>query len=122
MHSLFVVNKKLDKQYPRIKLLLTGVDEESRLEAARSQFELAKFVHSVNLLRWYGEIRNKGQYNKDCVFSVYRVIERKLGERAQIKAKIEKWFPSAEILEKHFAQSRKAKMKKNQIESTIPEH
>ena len=44
-------------------------------EIARIYILMPSYIHSINLVRWYGQFRNKGRYNKDTYFTARGQIE-----------------------------------------------
>ena len=76
MHAWTICNKKLDKEFPVFKKIVRDTPHDCRLEAVRRHAFFSTFMHSMNLLRWYGDIRNRGEYNKDCVFDVFEWIKK----------------------------------------------
>jgi hypothetical protein len=76
LHAWTICNKRLDKEFPIFKKIVRDTTHECRGEVIKKHMLFATFMHSMNLLRWYGDIRNRGEYNKDCVFDVFENINK----------------------------------------------
>ena len=95
LHAWTICHKKLDKECPNFKKIVRDTTTECRIEAIRRHMFYASMLHSINLLRWYGEIRNSGVYNKDCVFGVFEIISKLHEEYNLIEARFKKLkFPT----------------------------
>ena len=102
MHAWTICNKKLDKEFPVFKKIVRDTSHDCRSEAVRRHMVFATFMHSMNLLRWYGDIRNRGEYNKDCVFDVFENIIKVHEEQKVVKAKFKALgYPTVAQLKKH---------------------
>ena len=51
------------------------MDADFIKEAAAQHIRYTKFTHTLQLLRWYGKVRNKGEYNKDAFFVIIKIVE-----------------------------------------------
>lgn len=70
------------------------------MEVARDHMQLSKYVHLINLIRWYGLFRNDGRYNLTCLMTVFEKVDAYLANKETIHSKVKEWYPSVESLKK----------------------
>ena len=62
--------------------LISSLDAAAKEEAAAQHIRYTQFVHTAKLLRWYGTIKNEGDYEKDAFFAIFG----RLGEARALRA------------------------------------
>lgn len=70
LRGFIIMNKKIQSVFPDLMSQLNSLDYQSKRKAVMQHKRIGIFLHSINLLRWYGHYRNKGIYNKDCIYDV----------------------------------------------------
>lgn len=62
---------------------------------------MTKYIHTLNLMRWYGEYHDDGVYKKDSMFTIFTLIREKQEEQNKINKVIaEQKYPSIDVLMK----------------------
>lgn len=54
-------------------------------EVAKEYIEISKYVHLINLIRWYGMFRNEGKYNLRCLKKTLVLIDVHQMKRSELK-------------------------------------
>ena len=73
--------------------IITHNHKEVIEEAARLYLLLPSYIHSVNLVRWYAQFRNEGQWNKDTYVVSYNQIYEITQKIEKLMKKRAKWSP-----------------------------
>ena len=106
LRGFFITHKKIQAVFPDFMGQLNSIDPQSKRKAVMQHKRLGIFLHSLNLLRWYGHYRNKGEYNKDCVYQVRSYIQELIVERESFKPYIEDMFPSPHSIKEFYTQAK----------------
>jgi hypothetical protein len=67
-------NKKFQQQYPGLVQDINHIGDLSKRKVCQRHKTISAYIHSYNLLRWYGTFRNEGKYNSDCIHSVINTL------------------------------------------------
>lgn len=67
-------NRKLKEKYPELCQQLSNLTLESKQAVIRQHLTFAKYLHTLKLLRWYGEHLHGGDYNVDSFIAVFKEI------------------------------------------------
>jgi len=101
LNHLCLQNKKtLKHKYPVLTNELSSVDEESKELAAAQHMYISKYIHTIDLMRWYGKFQNNGQYNKDGFLAILQKLKELYNLHGTYKQKIKKAYPSLDFLRK----------------------
>lgn len=82
---------------------LRDLDESSKRDAAEFHLTTCRFVHTIELMRWYGQFR-ANKYNSESLLKLREKMIPWSKHDQEIREKIAQWYPAAESL-------RKSKMK-----------
>ena len=72
-------------------------------KVARLYIQLPIYLHAINLVRWYGQFRNNGDYNKVMYFTTLRHMKNMMADQADLKTKGTELCPTLAVLTKAIA-------------------
>lgn len=94
-------NKKFKTQCKELIQTLSSIPYETKARAVKFHLVLSSYVHTVQLLRWYGMFKNDGEYNKDLYFAIHDQLKVYLSKRNDLaKAVKALGHPTEEQLDK----------------------
>ena len=77
---------------------LTSARKDMVHDVARMYLELPTLIHSMNLVRWYGQFRNSGRYNKVTYFPAFEKAKKLAAHISALRAAGIKMCPPAKDL------------------------
>lgn len=119
LRSGLISNKQLGAEY---KIVITLINQITTLKKDIVQvitqiyLQLPVLVHMVNLIRWYGIYRNRGEYNKDAYVNIIRQIQEIKQTQNELLEKGKQLCPSQKALKQSANSiiSRKKKLSETQ--------
>jgi hypothetical protein len=94
----------------RFKELLSEINNLEPLfvdKVAHKHMKLTKWIHSINLLRWYGMYQNKGNYNAACVIDLKNALAQEYRKYKNINKYIINNYPTADMIKKSMVKMNK---------------
>ena len=74
LSTLFIQNKTLQKRFKELLSEINNLEPIYVEKVAIKHMQLTKWIHSINLLRWYGKYQNKGNYNTERVIGLKNAV------------------------------------------------
>ena len=91
-------NKRFSQQYPDFVQDINLIGDISKRKVCQRHKAISSYVHSYNLLRWYGVDRNNGKYNSDCIVSIIKQLTEMMSENDKLFEYIRLNYPTADML------------------------
>ena len=89
----------------RIQVVAACVEQRTAIveKVARLYIQLPIYLHAINLMHWYGQFRNNGNYNKVMYFTTLRHMKNMMADQADLKTKGTELCPTLAVLTKAIA-------------------
>jgi len=100
LRTLFIQNKNLQKRFKEFLSEINNLEPIYIEKVAFKHMQLTKWIHSINLLRWYGMYQNKGNYNADCVIDLKNAVTTEYRRYKNINKCITQNYPTADMIKK----------------------
>lgn len=103
IRAIFIKEKLYQQHYKGViesinAMTASTTNQEPIMDIVRMFHDLPSYIHTINILRWYGMYRNHGTYNTDLYFSVYGKIQNIIEEQARLLKKGQAMMPAKETL------------------------
>jgi hypothetical protein len=91
-------NKKVQIYYPNLLNEINKIGQESKERVCKRHMQTTRFLHSLNLLRFFGEHKNGGVYNMECLIFTHRILSSIFKENEELQIYIDDWYPMPKFL------------------------
>ena len=89
--------KPLKTKYPDLPEEIRALDEPSKARAAQEILDVSKYLHTIDLMRWYGKYQNGGEYNKEGLLKIYGKLKEMCTDHANYDEEIKRYPPPASL-------------------------